>query len=83
MLISRAAFFLTFGLGVAVGALAPACGDSEECPGVLCTDCSGSGDCPNLNCGDGQSLFCVAYPFGETTSGQRCTFCEDPDFELP
>jgi hypothetical protein len=60
------------------------CGDGDgSCPGTICSNCSASGDCPNLQCGADQSLFCVAFPFGESTSDQRCTFCEDPDFELP
>lgn len=85
MSIRRALSLLVFfGAGVALG-LGPStgCGDSEACPGTICSDCSASGDCPNLECGAGQSLFCVAYPFGETTSRQRCTFCEDPDYQLP
>jgi len=63
-------------------AMMPASGD-ESCPGTLCSDCSASGDCPNLACASDESLFCVAFPFGSTDSGQRCTFCEDPSFELP
>lgn len=77
-------FALAFGIGLAFGMFGlNGCGGSDGCPGTICTNCSASGDCPDLDCGADQSSFCVAYPFGETTSGQRCAFCEDPDFQLP
>lgn len=76
-------YAMTMVVTAAVTAWAPACGEDDSCPGVICTNCSASGDCPNLECSDDQSLFCVAFPFGDLDSSERCTFCESPDFQLP
>jgi hypothetical protein len=76
-------YLLTAVLSAVVAAWMPACGGDESCPGAICTGCGAFGDCPDLDCAADQNSFCVAFPFGELDSGQRCAFCESPDFELP
>ncbi len=53
---------------------APACGEDDGCPGIVCTSCSGSGDC-NIQCGADEIQVCRAHPEGDTDSRERCTYC--------
>ncbi|MEM7679174.1 MAG: hypothetical protein AAF449_24610 [Myxococcota bacterium] len=53
------------------------CGESTNCPGIVCNSCSVFGDC-NVDCSDGQIETCVGLEAfdGDNPDDQRCAFCD-------